>query len=346
MHESPVQNTMGRRRLLALGAMSVALSACGGTGGGGGGGQKLKASTYITPSYDDLFPGMKLLLKNAKKETHGDISFEMFHSGTLLDAEQAVPGLLQGSADLIFQTSSYISSTYPILGVAQLPFLQGDIQQMERALAVDGKLYKLINKQLGAKNLRLLASMPTSLEWLWTRKPIRSPEDMHGMRIRTAGEVEGETVKALGASPVSMSSAEIYQALQRGTIDGMISYLGTVISRDLQKVLRYGTAARFGDYSVDAYVRKDWFDGLDSSLQDALLAAGRAYNKQGTATQVKVHKQDYLPKVKKAGIKLIEPKGADLQAFEDAVSGVQDWWRKQVGDQKTAERALKAVETA
>ncbi len=54
------------------------------------------------------------------------------------------------------------------------------------------------------------------------------------MRIRVAGEIEGETVKALGAAPVSMGSAEVFEALQRGTIDGMMSYVGTVVSRDLQ----------------------------------------------------------------------------------------------------------------
>jgi TRAP-type C4-dicarboxylate transport system substrate-binding protein len=150
----------------------------------------------------------------------------------------------------------------------------------------------------------------------------------------------------MGGSPVSMSSSEVYQALQRGTIDGMVSYMGTVISRDLQQVLRYGTVGHFGDYCVDAYVRKDWFDALDPKAQDAMLAGGRVYLEKGTAHQLRVHEQDYLPSIKKAGLKLFEPTGAELDAFKQATSSVIEWWRGRFDDPALADRALDLVRTS
>jgi TRAP-type C4-dicarboxylate transport system substrate-binding protein len=339
-------NGMSRRRFLALSAMAAAVTACGVPESGGTSGT-VKAATYIPPSYDDLFPAMNMLIDTAKQESGGDLAFQMFHSETLLDAEQLVPGLLQGVAQLVFTTSSYVSSTYPVLGAVELPFNNDGVEQTLRALEVEGPLYDLFNEELGKKQLHLVSSMPTSVEWIWTMdKPIRKPADMEGLRIRTAGEVEGETVKSLGGSPVSMSSSEVYQALQRGTIDGMISYMGTVISRDLQQVLRYGTMGHFGEYALDAYARKDWYDGLDSKQQDALLAAAKVYQDDGTAHQLKVHEEDYLPAIEKAGIELIEPSTADLKAFEKATGRVQDWWRTQVGDPALAGRALELVRTA
>jgi TRAP-type C4-dicarboxylate transport system substrate-binding protein len=250
-------------------------------------------------------------------------------------------------ADIVFQTSSYVSSSYPILGAYELPFVNDGVEQTQRALQVEGPLYDLLNEELGKKGLRLVGSMPTSVEWIWTMDtPIRKPEDMQGLRIRTAGEVEGETVKAMGGSPVSMSSSEVYQALERGTIDGMISYMGTVISRDLQQVLRYGTVGHFGDYSVDAYVRADWYDSLESKDQAAMLAGARKYLEDGTAHQLQVHEQDYLPKIKQAGMELFEPTGADLQAFQQTVAPVYAWWRERVGSRAKADRALQLVRSA
>src|SRR5690606_35618966 len=109
--------------------------------------------------------------------------------------------------------------------------------------------HELIYRKLAPKGARNLGGMPTTFEYLWTvDKPIRRPEDVRGMRLRVAGEIEGETVKALGGAPVTMGSAEAYEAIERGTIDGLVSYIGTVVSRDLQRIVKYGTAGHFGAY--------------------------------------------------------------------------------------------------
>jgi TRAP-type C4-dicarboxylate transport system substrate-binding protein len=338
---------MSRRHFLSLSAMAAAVSACGVPESAGSGGGKIKAATYIPPSYKDLFPPFQMFMNTAQKQSGGELKFQMFHSETLLSAEQLISGLLQGVADLVFQVSSYVSSSYPVLGAYEMPFVNKDISQTEQALEPGSPLYNLINQELGKQGLRLIGSMLTTEEWIWTmEKPVHKPEDMEGLRIRTAGEVEGQTVKALGGSPVSMSSSEVYQALERGTIDGMISYSGTVISRDLQEIIRYGTVGRFGHYGVDAYVRKEWFDGLDSTSQDALMAAGRKYWKDGTAHQHRVVEQSFIPTMKQAGIELYKPTGPELKAFQQATKPVYDWWRSQVESPAVADRALHLVQSA
>ncbi|MQA95729.1 MAG: hypothetical protein GEV11_14150 [Streptosporangiales bacterium] len=338
--------TLTRRRLLAAGATAALATACG-VPDSGGSTTGLKAATYLTPAYKDLFPSFGILLDGIKKASGGKVTFQLFHSESLLDADQLIPGLLQGVTDLGFQTSSYISTTYKVLGAYELPFVSEGVEAQQRALRPDGELYKVFNEELGKKGLRVIGSMPTSFETIWTvDKPIRKPEDIKGMRIRTAGHVEGETVRALGGSPVSMSSAELFQALERGTIDGMISYLGTIFSRDLQQVIRYATMGRFGSYSLDAYVRKRWYDQLDDAGKQALLTAGKEYLEKGTANQIKVHKEQYEPALDKAGIEVIEPKGAELAAFEDALKPVEQRWRNQLGDPALADKALGLVRNA
>src|SRR5690606_29403088 len=108
---------------------------------------------------------------------------------------------------------------------------------LRRAIRPGRPQFHLINKELAGQGVRILGGMPTTFEYIWTvDKPILKPEDVRGMRLRVAGEVEGETVKALGGAPVTMGSAEVYQALEKNTIDGLVSYIGTVVSRDLQQI--------------------------------------------------------------------------------------------------------------
>ena len=190
----------------------------------------------------------------------------------------------------------------------ELPFVTEDYDKLRRAIAPGRPQFELINDKLEPKGVRILGGMPTTFEYLWTvDKPIREPADVRGMRMRVAGEIEGETVKALGGAPVTMGSAEVYEALERRTIDGLVSYIGTVVSRDLQKIVRYGTAGHFGAYTVDAYCRADWYAQQHPTVRRALDAAGRALYDDGTDNMVKVHTSDYLPKVEDAGVEIIRP---------------------------------------
>jgi TRAP-type C4-dicarboxylate transport system substrate-binding protein len=351
-----MRNAKGRPRLLAvaLSGLAVLAAACGGSDGGattGGeaGGEaeemQITAATYIPPSYNDLYPGFEIFMEEAESASNGKITFDWYDSGTLLEADQLVPGLTQGVADLIFTTSSYISSTYPILGVYELPFMLDDYEKQREVLAYDGELRTFLNEQLKEQNLMSIGTMPTTFQWLWTAdKKITSPEDLQGMRIRVAGPLEGRTVEALGGSPVTMSSAEVYEALERGTIDGLISYMGTIPGRSLQEVIKYGTAAPFGAYSVDAYVRADWFESLPQAHQDALLQAGKTYTEEGTDHMVEVHRGEYLDTIEGAGVEITELDAEQVAAFEEAVAETYDQWKATVKDPATADEALSLME--
>lgn len=307
----------------------------------------IRAATYLSDSYDDLYPGAQVFLDTASGHSGPRLSFDLFDSGTLLGAEQLLPGLLLEVTDLMFQTSSYVSSTFPVLGAMELPFITEDFARHRRAIDPGGPLFALVNERLAAQNVRVLGGMPTSFEYLWTvSRPIRRPEDVRGMRIRVAGEIEGETVKALGGAPVSMGSAEVYQALERGTIDGLMSYVGTVVSRDLHQIVRYGTVGHFGAYTVDSYCRADWFHDRPPESQQALQSGGRALYREGTDIMAGVHTTEYLPSVERAGVELIEPGRQQLAAFRRAVAPVYHRWRALLGDPGTADRAVDFVRNA
>ena len=167
--------------------------------------------------------------------------------------------------------------------------------------------------------------MPCTEQWLFTvDRPVAEPGDLRGLRIRTAGHVEGEMVKSLGGAPVSTPCRrqKLYEALERGTIDGMVSYLGTIVSRGLEDVVKYATRAHFGAYSVDAYANTAWLDDTAPDIQTALHSAGAVYAQEGTDIQYQVYEDDYLPMVEDFSLEIIELDEKQIDTFRDATSGV------------------------
>src|SRR5690606_17021155 len=129
----------------------------------------------------------------------------------------------------IFHTDSYIAGTHPILGAMELPYLydsrDGYIENAKRGTPI----FEKINEELAKQNLYMLATTAGFIEHIWTvDKPIRSPEDLRGLRIRTPGLIESKFLEELGGSTTTLSSAELYEALERGTIDGLVAYVGTI----------------------------------------------------------------------------------------------------------------------
>lgn len=338
---------IGRRSFLSAAGLGLAAAGAAGCAPANAkAGRKRTVATYLPSSYGDLYPGIEMFNKAVAERSGGRLPLDLYDSGSLLGAEQLLPGLLSGVADVIFQTSSYVSSTYPVLGAMELPFVTEDYGKLRRAIEPGKAQFDLINRNLRPKGVRILGGMPTTFEYLWTvDKPIRKPEDVRGLRLRVAGELEGETVKALGGAPVTMGSAEVYQALERNTIDGLVSYIGTVISRDLQKIVNYGTAGHFGAYTVDAYCRSDWYEQQDPAVRRALDTAGQTLYRDGTAHMVKVHTEEYLPKVKAAGVELVRPEGPELAAFRKAVAPVHADWRQRLGA-RTADQAVESIRNA
>ncbi|OZM81014.1 TRAP transporter substrate-binding protein [Pseudonocardia sp. MH-G8] len=338
--------TLRRRSFLAAAGLGLAgLTGCARAEATGV--ETVTTATYIPESYDDLYPGIQTFMDTVGAASGGRLNCDMFDSGTLLGAEQLLPGLLLGVADVMFQTSSYVSSSYPILGAMELPFGAEDFAKQRRALDPAGPLFTLVNEQLAPQGVRLLGGMPCTFEYLWTiDRPILEPADARGMRIRVAGEIEGETVKALGGAPVFMGSSEVFEALERGTIDGLMSYVGTVVSRDLQEIIRYATRAHFGAYTVDAYCRTDWYEQQPPELRAALDEAGRALYRDGTEVMARVHENDYLPAVVEGGVELVEPNGPELEAFRAAVAPVYGRWEHLIGDPAVSDRAVALINEA
>lgn len=210
----------------------------------------MNVASHVTPGYKDLLPPEEAFIDDVNVAGEGKIKLNFYHSGTLLKVKELVPGLEAGTADIIFHTTSHTTGSWPIMGGPSLPFIFKSDWDMNEKLKIGQPLFNLIQKVMMEKHgIVFLAFGAIPSQYLWTaKKPVRTPEDLKGMIIRVGGEAEAEAIKALGASPVFMPSGELYEALQRGIIDGLVAYPGTIGGRALYEVLKYCTKIPLSAY--------------------------------------------------------------------------------------------------
>ncbi|MFA4909769.1 MAG: TRAP transporter substrate-binding protein [Desulfobacteria bacterium] len=290
---------------------------------------KLITATYAPPAYKDAWQPLQHFIDYINEHGKGKVNIDFYHSGTLLKAEELLPGLMQGTADMIFHTDSYIMGTLPILGILELPFLYDDLESKVKNTAIGSPLYKLINEELAKKNIFMItAGITLPPEHIWTNtRPIRKPDDLKGLRIRIAGRIEAMVIKTLGGASTTMSSAEVYEALARGTVDGVMCYLGTIPARSLQEKLKYVNKGYFAAYGEQLYIRLDKWNSLPPDVRKLILEASKSLEKQSIEYVIPYHEKNYWPLIKKAGIEIIVPTPNEQKMFKERIKPVWDWWK-------------------
>ena len=180
----------------------------------------LRISTVISTS-DPIYKGYTMFAENIRKRTNGAIQATVYPDAQLGQDEDLMEQALLG-ADVAFNTDAgRLGVRVKEMGIVLAPYLFENPAQARKFLVSD--LFKSWQKRLeDSHNLTLLAlNYYVGGRNFVTKKPIKTPEDLKGLRIRTPGApVWQESIRALGATPVALPWIETYPALQQGVIDG------------------------------------------------------------------------------------------------------------------------------
>jgi tripartite ATP-independent transporter DctP family solute receptor len=153
--------------------------------------------------------------------TQGRIKFQMF-PGSVLGGEKEMIEQTQVGAIQILRTSlGPVGPVVPEVNVFNMPFVFRDVPHMRKV--IDGPIGQELLDKLTASPARLvgLAWMDGGSRSLYTKKPVRTPADLHGQKIRMMGNpLFVDTMNAMGGNGISMGYGEVFSALQTGVLDG------------------------------------------------------------------------------------------------------------------------------
>ena len=213
---------------------------------------------------------MQEFAKKVGERTDGEIDVKVFPAGQLYTDQDALAALGTGAVHMVWPVSVRIETIERRTGVINLPFALSD-ELMNNQCYAKG-VTQLMSDYVEPRNLKILGLLRASdLFFIFRDLEATKLEDLAGTKIRViGGRVFLETIKSLGASPVSMPASEMSSALGQGAIDGVFTSAGGWA----EMIGMTGKHALYvPNFSLTTYavtVDNTWFSGLPQSQQDAI----------------------------------------------------------------------------
>jgi TRAP-type transport system periplasmic protein len=302
---------------------------------------KLTFSTYWPTTYGYLYDPIVSFAEKVKQRSNGRIEVEIFHSAQLFGGKEEMGALERGDIDLASPLDTYNTGLVPALGISSMPFMWPNPDAIQKTL--DAGLFDLgINQAMAKRNVKVLNVAAGGPYQIYGKGfSVRKPADLKGKKIAVSGTAASKAMELIGAAPTSMSSSDLYVALQRGTIDATSRPFLTGIGRKLYEVLDNVTVVNMSYFTTFLSINMDTWNRLPADLQKVVQDAANERSQE----QLKLL-NDYIanakPLFEKNGVNFYVAPPNELQAFKDTVAPVYDWWKTQVPDaQKYIDFSLK-----
>lgn len=248
----------------------------------------------------------------------------------LFPPNEVVHAVIAGRADIGWERIPWVAGTFPQWDYA-LPFFWDNIFEYE-AFLNDPRLIEIEKKTYGEKGLVKIADICVeALDGIWGKKAVATVEDFKGYKVRTSGLITTMAMKLLGASPLTIPTAEIMEALQRGTVDAIQTSRGWALGFGLADVCTHVSFWRiqsiFGGMLV---VNKAKFDALPPDLKKILQDTGREMQGQ-TVYGAKVEEMEADVGLKVSKLKVIQPSQAEINKARELVKPTINKWLEIAG---------------
>jgi tripartite ATP-independent transporter DctP family solute receptor len=163
--------------------------------------------------------GLLKLAEIVNERSNGEITIKVYPDRQLGEEREMVEGLQLGTVEMTVVSTGPIVNFLPEAGILDLPFL---FENSDHAYKVfDGQIGRDLLAKFDGVDMVGLAIWENGWRHISAKKPIESPEDLSGVKLRTMqNPVHIEAFKALGAAPVPMAWGEVFTSLGQGVIDG------------------------------------------------------------------------------------------------------------------------------
>lgn len=213
--------------------------------------------------------GALMFQKLVDERLGGRVKVEVYPNSQLFGDAKEMEALALGDVQLIAPSLSKFDRYTKQLQVFDLPFLFDDIKAVDRFQgSPEGK--KLM-KSMEKKGYIGLDYWHNGMKQLSANKPLRTPADANGLKFRIqASDVLVAQFQALGAVPQKMAFAEVYQALQTGTVDGAENPWSNIYSQKFFEVQKYITESNHGVLDYMVVTNTDFWNELPKDVRGQL----------------------------------------------------------------------------
>lgn len=258
--------------------------------------------------------------KRLEKISNGKMKVEIFAGGQLGSERQTFEQMASGALAMAIQTGTPMSAADPKIDLFSLPYLlHGEDEEIN--LLMKGEIGKMFAECTDKLGLKTLALIKPGFRCVMTKKPVKSPADLKGKKIRVMeATVWLNAMKAFGAAGVPMSFTELYSALQQGIVDGADGMITTFASERYYEVTPCFNEIGYAVAPSGIFYSKRQFDKLSSDEQKWVSQAAKETGDASIAIHRKVIADNYALVKDKATI--IRSSQIDMKAFQNAAKPV------------------------
>lgn len=295
---------------------------------------------------------MEWFNEELQQRSDGRLSLQIYPNAQLMPIDQEVPSLLQGQVDMIHSSSPVLTSFDPIWNFFELPFIF-DYDPENPSVYLENRSHfnnhekggQWIKNRMEEKGIKVLGIGYIDIfgSLFTTDQLVTDVDSAKGLKVRSAGGIiTPETIKALGASSVTISGAEAITAMQQGVVDGTLTTPMYVYDAKLP-VKTYTVAPLFNPVTP-VMISLEKFHSLPKDLQDILVETGEDYEQYVKET-INQSILDQLPKLEsEMGIEVYYPTQQELEAMKEATNSSWELFEKEVEGGKELIKALDEIQ--
>jgi TRAP-type C4-dicarboxylate transport system substrate-binding protein len=255
------------------------------------------------------------------KQTNGELTIKLHPGGDLVSGPTTYKRVADGVADMGYSLQGYTSDQFPRSLLMELPGLAPDnataARMMHRALDLLQPEYD---------KTKVLALWSTGPNVIMTRRdPFKRLEDINGKRIRTPSAFLGEVAKAIGASPVSLQITDVYQSMQTGVIDAVLTGYAALEGFKLGEVIKHYSDYQFGVSPLFAVMNQKSYERLSAAHRAVIdRTAGLALALKGAGTYDSEAVRQLDQEIKSGRGELHKIAAAERRRMDDAIRPLFD----------------------
>lgn len=340
----------------AMLVLALVLAACGGNQSSGGdstpandnGGSdtappaeviNLTISSFMPgphPQHTDLFEPFIAAIEEA---TEGRVTGTMYPANALGEANAQYDLVVNGVADMAMALHGYTPGRFPLSGVTELPFMGANAVEGTKIFWGLYEAFPEIEEEHAGTMVAWLFKNDSS-QILTVDKPITSPEDLQGMRIRTPSPAASKMLESYGAIPVSMPMGDVYEAMQRGVVDGAQAPASVITNFQLGDVTNYITKGNFSTSSLFVVMNPDTWARILPEDQEAIQALMGELMAMKAAELYDIDGEEGWEAAIAAGIEIYEISESELDVWKAPLEPLYEAWVEEMEAQGLPGRAV------
>ncbi|MBC7133663.1 MAG: TRAP transporter substrate-binding protein [Roseovarius sp.] len=327
--------TRKARWLLTAGCIAAGAMALGGAGDAGA--TELRF-VHAYPTASQHQRNVLWFTEQVTERTGGEVTFRIFPSAQIMPINQELPAIRSGQVSMTYSVAPVVASVEPLWGIFDLPFLfdiKLDDMSHAKAFFASEKGGGILAAAMERHGFKLITIAPTdyaSSFYLTRPEPIRTMDDLKGLKLRIAGGRIGQLAgEVYGYSSIAIAGAELVPALSQGVVDGAI--LPPIYAHDNKLPVKALTITPFSWAAVTPIIMSlDEFNALTPEQQKIMMDTGSELASRSLDT-VEANATANLRTLEEGGATVVTLSDEDLPAWREKARVIWDAFVEENGDE-------------